>query len=160
MPQGKTDAQPRQTGGFGQRAQHQQIRRGCEVGTGENAVAGEGLVQLIDHHQRRWCCGREFADDLRCQAGPGGVIRIADQEQSGLEDLQALANRLQRKVKGLPPIGNRLDRHPLHLSAGRVIAEGRRCGEQRLPAVAIGVKDGVDGCIDTVEQADLLGLQR
>ena len=164
MADGEADAQPRQTGGLGQGAQHQQVGCGLEIGQRQHAVAGEGLIELIHHHQRLRCGGRQLQDRLGSQARAGGVVGIAEQQQPRRRAVRRLAqgaaDRLQREVEVGPLVGDGLDRHALHLGTGAVVAEGGAGGEQRLTAVAIGVEDGVNGGVNAVEQADLGRQQR
>ena len=166
---GKTDAQACQARGFGQGAQHQQIGGSGEIRQRKHAVAREGLVELIHHHQGAWGRRRQLENRFRRQARAGGVVGIADQQDprgppAGLGGAawcqHSGTDLLQREGEIGQPIRDRLDRHALHLGAGSVITEGGASGEQRLAPVAIGVKDGVNRRIHPVEQADLAGLQR
>jgi len=49
---GNAEAQPSDASCFGEGAQHHQVGRCAEIGLRQNAVSGEGLIELIHHHQR------------------------------------------------------------------------------------------------------------
>ena len=61
---GNAEAQPSDASCFGEGAQHHQVGRCAEISLGQNAVSGEGLIELIHHHQRAGCGGRQLADRL------------------------------------------------------------------------------------------------
>ena len=102
---GKTDAQARQPRRFGQGAQHHQVgvgRKGIAATQKprQHAVAGEGLIELIHHHQGLGRRRRQGQDRVRGQAGARGVIGIADQQQLGRRHpgpQQGGGERLQRE---------------------------------------------------------------
>ena len=79
---GKAHAQARQPCGFGQRPQHEHIGVALEIHQGHHAVASEGLIELIHHHQGLGSGGGQLQDQLRCEAGAGGVVGITDQQEA------------------------------------------------------------------------------
>ena len=72
---------------------------------------------------------------------------------------QGGADRLEGEGEIVIEIGNRLDRHALHAGAGGVVAKGGASGEQAIAGSPVGLEHRVQGRIDAVEQADVMGLQ-
>ena len=52
-------------------------------------------------------------------------------------------------------MGNGINHHPLHTGTGAVIPKCWAGGEHDLPTAAVGLADGVNGGIGSVEEADL-----
>ena len=56
-------------------------------------------------------------------------------------------------------MGDSINDHPLHARTRRVVAEGGTGGEQGVACCSVGMDDGMDRRIHTVEQPDLLRQQ-
>ena len=90
---------------------------------------------------------------------PGGVVGIADQQEArGLPE-EGGPERFEREGEISSLVRDGLNRHPLHLGAGGVIAKGGTGGEQAIAAGSIGVEYRMQGRIHTVEQTHVLGGQ-
>ena len=66
---------------------------------------------------------------------------------------------MQREAVVVALIGNGIHHHALHAGARLVVAKGGAGGEHHIAGVAVGLADGVQGCVNAVEQPDLLAWQ-
>ena len=105
---------------------------------------------------------------LRCQAGAGGVVGVAEQQQAGRAPApvrlggrrgEGRENLLEGEGETGHAVRNRLDHHALHAGAGGVVAEGGTRGEETIAGCPVGLEQRMDGRIHPVEQAHLLDAE-